>query len=857
MSSFIRRFLQDPGLAVLLEIESINLLDLTPPSSITGIGTGTVLLVGEFENGPFAIGGNQAFYKTDNIVEVTSAGDLAARMGQFGYTYGGIVAQNPCARGRKADGALTFENWNGNSAIQLNGKRFKRLIVCRVDTSVGSVELRREAYVTGAAEFRYNLEPSQVLALDIGAGPVSSTFTATAATVTSGAGVYPTLFVGGETLTLGYDGAPNFTVTFLAGDQTKAAVIARINAYAGFAFASDGGANLIILTSIQRGAGAQVRVVSGSAGVLATLGFTAATTLGTGNVQNIDAVTFEEVKAIVEAAVSGTTVRKDSSQRLRISKNFVTITDYIAVGIATTATGLGFTVDQEGSNDGRANYRSTAGTYPTGGGAGTVTLGVDSEPNFNVAIPAAQSQAQVIAAINLAAGYTMASALSATILLLRGRANGGQVRVVAGTGTALSDLGLTVKTIAVAAVIPGTIPAGTRVQNASGSNVFVTMQDVQVTVEPLTGVTASGTGPYTVKVRHALDDGTGVSALAGTISTTSDAPDLGAFQCVNPITLTAALTESAIDAQYSLAIDKTKDISSVVRETNIIYAARQSNAVRRKLRTNVIEASANGCFGRMAVIRTPLGTTKDTAKSTVAEPGVGAYRDQRVIFCYPQAQTFVPPVALRGLSGGAGFTADGLLDVGADGFMASILSQLNPEENPGQQTAFTDGVVSLETSPNAQGFEIGDYIAFKAKGIAALRMDSGVAIFQSGVTSVDPATQPALKNIARRRMADFIQDSLSIRLKDYGKRLSTNLRRKAILTEIRGFAEDLLGRNNPGTQRIAGYTLNDNDNTDDTLALGLFRITLNVRTLASLDSITVATTIGESVVVETSLPEAA
>jgi hypothetical protein len=387
------------------------------------------------------------------------------------------------------------------------------------------------------------------------------------------------------------------------------------------------------------------------------------------------------------------------------------------------------------------------------------------------------------------------------------------------------------------------------VQNAGNTNSFVTMQDIAVTITKI--------GPYSVKVRHALDDGTGSSALAGTIAFTTFAPAVASFQIINPTTLTAALSESQIDAQYVTAIDATKSINTVAKEVNVLYSARQSNAVRRMVRSNVLEASAIGCFGRMGLVRPPLGTTRDQARSTIAEPGVGAYRDQRVIYTWPQAATFVPIIGRRGLAAGKGFTADGVVDVGADGFMASILSQLAPEENPGQQTTFTDGVVGLESSPNAAGLEIGDYIALKASGIAALRIDDGTAIFQSGVTSVDPGLNPNLKNIARRRMADFIQDTLARRLKTFGKRLNTLQRRRAITVEIRVFMESLLSRNQPSFQRIAGYTLDSKTgNTPELLAQGLFRIVNTVKTLSSLDAIVLESTVGETVEVTEQLPQA-
>jgi hypothetical protein len=46
-------------------------------------------------------------------------------------------------------------------------------------------------------------------------------------------------------------------------------------------------------------------------------------------------------------------------------------------------------------------------------------------------------------------------------------------------------------------------------------------------------------------------------------------------------------------------------------------------------------------------------------------------------------------------------------------------------------------------------------------------------------------------------------------------------------------------------------------NTDVTLSEGMYRITVNVKTLASLDSIVVQTTIGEDVDVTEVLPQAA
>lgn len=859
MSVFTRRFGFDPGLDVLLEIEAVDILDLDPPASISGIGTGTVLCVGEFENGPFAASSGVR-EMPQGPLEVSGSTDFVNTFGSLGYAYGGVEGNNPCARTRSADGALTGETWNGNGFVQLSGKKFRRLLIARVDTSVGSVEFKRQAFLVGGSGFSYNLEPAQTFILNVRGTTTTATFNAAAATVTSGAGSYPTGFVGGETLTLGYDGAANFVVTFLAADSTRDQVIARINAAAGFTMAVGVAPTTFSLTGIKRGTGGQVRVVSGSAGVLAALGLSAATTAGTGNVQDIDAVLFQEFKAVVEAATSTVKVVQDDSGALRIEMTYVDGNDWMTYSSASTATAFGFTAGQHVSNSGYAYYRSGAGTYPNGfAGGETLTLGYDDSANFVVTFLAGDTtQAAVISRINAAAGYAMARSISGTVTELRGNKNGGQVRVISGSGGVLAALGFAATSIDAVALSAGRIPAGTVVQNVDATKKYVTMQDVSVSVAAVSGVTDSGSGPYPVKVRPATDDGTGTSANAGTVAYLERAISLGSFKVENTATISAALSESAIDAQYLAAISATDDPNGASRDANVIFSARQSNAVRRALKINAVDSSGDGCFGRMACVRPPLGTIKTTAQSNAAEPGVGATRDQRVIYCYPGANTFVPLIAKRGLAGGTGFTADGNVDVGADGFMASVLSQLPPEENPGQANDFLSAVNGLEKSPNVQGFKIGDYKNFRAKGIAALRMDDGAACFQSGVTSVDPSVYPQLRNIARRRMADFIQDTLARRAKAFGKKLSTFQRRKAMTSEIRAFMEQLLSRLAPARQRIDGYTLDDKSgNTAETLALGIYRIILKVRTLASLDAIVIQTTVGESVEVEEQLPQAA
>jgi hypothetical protein len=858
-ASYTRRFLFDPGNNVLLNIESINILDLTPPASIAGIASGTVLLVGEFEDGPY-----------NSPLQVNGATDLLTQMGGFGFSYGGLSGQYPCAVARYADGAVLPEYWNGNAMIQMNGNQFGALVVCRPNTSVGSVTLTSCAYLTGASTFRYLLTAGQVLGLDVGAGPQTATFSATAAVTTSAAQTFPDGFVGGETLTLGYDQASNFLVTFLPGDTTQAAVIARINLFAGFAFAASSSGTVMTLTGLQLGNQAQVRVVAASAGgVLTQLGLTVGTSFGTGNVANITAVTPQEVSAVVQTAIANTRVELDQNGALRISNSLGTLSSYVFITAATTATGLGFAPGQMGTNLGLAGVLSGAGTYVIVT-AGTFTmqidpgnpLGVNGGLPFTVTLAGGESIGQTVTKINTAAGTTVAYADSTVRIAIIGKTPGGSVNFIsASTAAVVTQMGFSFGVTVGAPYPQGSIPAGTVVQNAGATAVYVTTQSVSFgpTGVTIAGASAALLGPWSVPVRFANDNGVGASQLGGAITVLPVPPLIVSLNVVNPAGLTAALTDAQIDAAYVNAIATTVNTNSVAAQANISFSARQSNTVRAAMKNNALIASANGCFGRVTCIRPPLGTTEADAFNNGASPGVGATRDQRVIYCWPGRSTFVPIIAQIGTQGGAGFTASGNIDAGSDGLMASVLSQLPPEENPGQETAFTGGTIGLESSPNAQGLQIGDYIAGKAAGVAMLRVDSnGVVIFQSGVTSVNPLIYPSLCRISRRRMADFIQDSIALICSSYGKKLNTAARRNALTSEIRSFLDQLLSVNNPGSQRIGGYSVDPvSGNTPVTLGMGMFRIIVNVLTLSSLDSIVIQTEIGDEVSVTEQLPQAA
>lgn len=113
--------------------------------------------------------------------------------------------------------------------------------------------------------------------------PVSLRLNAASAVLAGAGGIFPTGFLGGETLTLTIDGVP-VSVVFDVADQTAAAVVARINAACALAGLATPRAAVVSgqvqITGILTGAAGTV-VVTGGTGA-ATLGLAGGSATGSG-----------------------------------------------------------------------------------------------------------------------------------------------------------------------------------------------------------------------------------------------------------------------------------------------------------------------------------------------------------------------------------------------------------------------------------------------------------------------------------------------------------------------------------------------------------------------------------------------
>lgn len=732
MTAFVRRYRTVPSIATLTAIEQIALVDQTPTTPVVGAGAGCMLLVGEFEDGEF-----------NEPTEVLGPDDEAAKFGGFGYTYGSLKYQNPCARIHNG------EVWNGNGFIKGKYLQPPRKVIVRVDSSVGSVRFQPLASIRSAiGPFRFLVGQQLSFAPDGGGAVLTAAINATAATVNGIAfpgGGNLSLFVGGEQISITVDDNPAVIVTFQAADQTAAQVAARINSFLGYAAAVTILAGTgISLTGITLGTAGRMTRADVSAGALAAIGHVAATTNGAGNVANLNSVTATELAGLVDALA----------------------------GVVATVDSTGAVVA----------YSATVGT-------GSLLLAAG--------------------AMATAAGFT--------------------------------PIGSTVSATVGAAAI---IPAGTRVRTAGGAE-WVSMQTLSI---PEGTSSAPNLAYYTSPIRPGNDNGTAGASVAGTIVVLVDIPAGRMFSVTNVDNVSAALDENTLDARYQTAFDSTTDPSLVSAEVNFSLCARRTAAVSMTGRNNAITASNEGCQGRVFHARAAFGVPLATAQADRATLAAGTGEADRVFFAYPGWRMRVPEIAEIGLTGGTGFTADGIITIGGDGPLAYINAALNPEENPGQNTGLLSFLVDVERITGVF-LNMAFYIAAKATGICAPKVDKGVFCYQSEATA---SLTAGLTTQKRRKMADHIADSVALILAPFSKLLITEGKEAAIDSRLDSFLGGYKSVNKRDAARIDDYAVaNTTDANPDLADRGVSSRSVQVKLLRSYDTFLVTMQIGEGQVITT------
>lgn len=317
---------------------------------------------------------------------------------------------------------------------------------------------------------------------------------------------------------------------------------------------------------------------------------------------------------------------------------------------------------------------------------------------------------------------------------------------------------------------------------------------------------------------------------------------------------TGTTLAARIASKYPAAITSTLPNADPLTSITIIWAARRTSAIRQALAANANSASGNGPARVCCVSADPsAGTTAgQAAAATTAAIGLAAadaypQPADRVIICYPQHQIVVPDFGNIAVT------------INLDGMMAVTLSNFPEEMNPGASNQYIQAITAPEQAFVLNPLAKQDYANLIAAGVCALYFDRQAGWqFINGVTAANSVLYPTRVPIKRRRMADFIEDTLGDIASPYLKQPSTTDRQEAFVLEIETFLGSLKAVNDPGEQRIVDYFVDDTTgNTVPQLALGIFVVKVYVQLLASMDYIVYYAEIGETVTVPTSVAAAA
>lgn len=309
-----------------------------------------------------------------------------------------------------------------------------------------------------------------------------------------------------------------------------------------------------------------------------------------------------------------------------------------------------------------------------------------------------------------------------------------------------------------------------------------------------------------------------------------------------------AAANSTIDARYQSAIDALLSDAYPARDINMVVAARKTSTVRAKLKSHVLSAALTGLTRRTQISPAVNQLTLSTVIGD-ADPGVGANRSDRVDYAWPAVRTSIPEAVGFTIATSDGkTTTDGILDVTADTWLASVESNLSPNLNPAQSQPPVPTVLApvLAFARGTPNLGLAEYTTLRTYGVCGMRFDrvSGPG-FQSGVTT---SLVSGEKNIMRRRMADYIQDSLAQRLNQLCKLPMTQDLQDTIVGEISAFLLELQSPNQPSASKITDYAIDSKGgNTPESLALGIFVVLVSVKLTPTADFIVLNTAIGESV----------
>lgn len=295
-------------------------------------------------------------------------------------------------------------------------------------------------------------------------------------------------------------------------------------------------------------------------------------------------------------------------------------------------------------------------------------------------------------------------------------------------------------------------------------------------------------------------------------------PDNAAFTA-----LASGSDGSIADTDYQSAIAK----AAVEGAGNFLFLD-EYNATKN----GYLELHAAETQDKMVIVCGAEGDSVSTAITDVAN-----FRDVdgRVIYAYPYVQTSINGV---------------LVYQPPASWLASILTQTAPQVDPAftKNAQFLVGITALKVSLTRA-----NYINLKDAGICSFEFDSEIGFkVKSGI--VTQIADSSKVTILRRRMADYLTNSVGKFLKNYQNAVNSKENRSLVKGAILGFVQSLqndgiLPKDSEVKTGKATLVDTESANTDLSIAAGFFKIIWKQRIYSAMRYIVLSAEIGESVVV--------
>lgn len=306
--------------------------------------------------------------------------------------------------------------------------------------------------------------------------------------------------------------------------------------------------------------------------------------------------------------------------------------------------------------------------------------------------------------------------------------------------------------------------------------------------------------------------------ITATVNSSAAEPSTAAFT-----NLASGSDGTVADGDYETAIA----LCEVEKAGNFIFLDAYNDT-----RNGYLEAHAAATADKMVILAGAEGDSVSTAITDVAD-----YRDTdgRIIYAYPWVKTTINGVAT--------YTSPA-------SWMASILTQTAPNIDPAftKNTQFLGGITGLKVALTRT-----NYISLKDAGIAAFEYDADIGYkVKSGV--VTQISDSSKVMILRRRMADYLTESVAAFLKNYQNAVNSRENRSLVKGAILSFIDSLerdgiLPKDSDLTTGVAKLVDVESLNTDTSIAAGFFKILWRQRIFSSMRYIVLQAEIGESVVV--------